>query len=204
MLSLACWVQNVFFRRVPLQLVLQWWLHSISIRCYHGERNLRACIIEQQGLVWWFGVPLDKIRNLISYIQGNLNSNCYIREVLGPKELTLLQATPHSIFQQDNAQPYMGRIVQVFFDEWWTSLLPWFAHSPDMSPSENVWDMTGRQLIHYGPPGTTLYALWIRIQIVWREIPQQHIQALFDSLPLLLGKLHITLKSHSHRSCTLL
>ena len=36
-------------------------------------------------------------------VEGNLNSNRYIREVLQPEVLSLLQATPHAIFQQDNA-----------------------------------------------------------------------------------------------------
>ena len=48
-------------------------------------------------------------------IQGNRNINRYIREVLKLKALPLFQATSHSTFQQDNAQPHVVRIVQAFF-----------------------------------------------------------------------------------------
>ncbi|KAJ4430259.1 hypothetical protein ANN_22471 [Periplaneta americana] len=84
-------------------------------------------------------------------IPDNLNSNRYIREVSQPEVLPLLQATPHAIFQEDNARPYVVRIVQAFFEERRVSLFPWPAHYPDMSPIEHVWDMVGRQPVRHGP-----------------------------------------------------
>ncbi|KAJ8888465.1 hypothetical protein PR048_007955 [Dryococelus australis] len=93
-------------------------------------------------------------------IEGNLNCNRYIREVLESKVLPVLQASPHDIFQQDNARPHVTRNVQAFFNERRVPLLPWPAHSPDMSPIKHVWDMVGR----HGPPATTVDALWTRIQ----------------------------------------
>ena len=63
------------------------------------------------------------------------------------------------------------------------SLLPWPARSPDMSPIEHVWDMVGRRLIRQGPPAPTLDALFTCIQTAWRDIPQENIQDLFDSMP---------------------
>ena len=68
--------------------------------------------------------------------QSNPNRNRYIREVLEPKVLPLLQTTLHSVFQQDNAQPYVARIVQTFFEERWVSLPAWPAHLPYMLPIE--------------------------------------------------------------------
>ena len=52
-----------------------------------------------------------------------------------------------------------------------------------MSPTEQVWDMVGRRLIRQGPLAPTLGALWTRIQTAWRDIPQEDIQGLFDSMP---------------------
>ena len=43
--------------------------------------------------------------------------------------------------------------------------------------------MVGRRLIRQGPPAPTLDALWTRIQTAWRDIPQDDIQGLFDSMP---------------------
>ena len=97
-------------------------------------------------MVW--GTIGYNMRSLLLRIESNLNSNRYIREVLQPEVLPLLQATPHAIFQQDNVRPHVARIVQAFFQR----LLPWPVRSPDMSPIEHVWDMVG-------PSAPTLDAL---------------------------------------------
>ena len=124
------------------------------------------------------------MRSRLLRIEGNLNINRYIREVLQPEILLLfLQETPHVIFQQDNARPHVAKIVQAFFQRRRVSLLPWPACSPEMSPIEYVWDMVRRRLIRQGPPAPTLDALWTRIQTAWRDIPQEYIQDLFDSMP---------------------
>ena len=155
----------------------------IRVRRYAGERNLRACILQQHraptpSVMVWGAIGYNK-RPRFLRIEGNRN----IREVLQPEVLPLLQANPHTIFQQYNARPHVARIVQAFFQRWWVSLLPWPARSPDMSFIEHVWDMVGRRLIRQGPPAPTLDALWTRIQIAWRDIPQEDIQGLFDSMP---------------------
>ena len=135
----------------------------ICVQCYAGERNLRACILQQHRgptpsvMVW--GAIGYNMRSCLLRIEGNLNINHYIREVLQPEVLPLLQAAPHAIFQQDNAQPHMARIVQAFFQRQRVSLLPWSARSPDMLPIEHVWDMVGQRLIHQGPPAPTLEVL---------------------------------------------
>ncbi|KAJ8883470.1 hypothetical protein PR048_015314 [Dryococelus australis] len=87
---------------------------------------------------------------------GYLNSNCYTREVLDHEVLSLLQATPPAIFQQDNTRPHVTRNVQAFFNKRCVPLLPWTARSPDMSPMEHVWDMSGRRPYRHGPPATTV------------------------------------------------
>ncbi|PSN35629.1 Transposable element Tc1 transposase [Blattella germanica] len=182
----------------------------IRVRRYAGERNLRACILQRHKgptpsvMVW--GVIGYHMRSRLLRIEGNLNSNRYIREVLQPEALPLLQATPHAIFQQDNVRPHVARILQAFSQRRQVSLLPWPARSPDMSPIEHVWDMVGRRLIRQGPPAATLDDLWTRIQTVWRDIPQEAIQDLFDSMPRRIETLiaaHI-LKFHAHRPCTAL
>ena len=73
--------------------------------------------------------------------------------------------------------------MQAFFQRRRVSLLPWPVRSPDMTPIEHVWDMVGPRLIRQGPPAPTLDALWTRIQTSWRDIPQEDIQGLFDSMP---------------------
>ena len=159
----------------------------IRVRRYAGECYLRACILQRHRgpmpsvMVW--GTIEYNMQSRLLHNEGNLNSNRYIREVLQPDVLPFLQATPHAIFQQDNAEPHMARIVQAFFQRQWVSLLPWPAHLPDMSSIEHAWDMVGRRLIQQDPLAPTLDALWTRIQTAWRDIPQEDIQVLFDSTP---------------------
>ena len=175
----------------------------IRVRRYAGKRNQRACIFQRHrgrtpsvGQMVWGAIGYN-MRSRLLRIEGNLNSNCYIREILQSEVLTLLQATPHAIFQQDSARPHVARTVKAFFQRRWVSLLPWPARSPDMSPIEHVWDMVGRRLIRQGPPAHTLDALWTRILCAWRDIPQEVIQSLFDSMLRLIETL-----SAAHESFT--
>ena len=116
----------------------------ICVRCYAGESNLRACILQwhrepMPSVMVWGSIGYN-MRSRLLRIEGNLNSNCYIREVLQPEVLPLLQASPHAIFQQDNARPHEARIVQAFFQRRRISLLPWPARLPDMpSNMPGIW-----------------------------------------------------------------
>ena len=118
----------------------------IRVRCYTGERSLRACILQwlrgptPSVMVW--GAIGYNMRSRLLRIEGNLNSNRYIREVLQPEVLPLLQATPHAILQQENARPHVVRIVPAF-QRRWVSLPPWPARSPDMLLIKHVWNMVG-------------------------------------------------------------
>ena len=162
----------------------------IRVRRYAGERNLRA-------------------RSCLLRIEGNKNSNRYIREILQAEVLPSFRQL-HMPYFSRTMPGYMARILQAFFQRRRVSLLPWRAHSSDMSPMEHVRDMVGRLLIHQSPPAPTLDALWSRIQTAWRNIPQEDIQGLFDSMPRQIEtlcsalRLHTTLKSHAHRPCTVL
>ncbi|GFX00244.1 transposable element Tcb1 transposase [Trichonephila clavipes] len=60
---------------------------------------------------------------------------------VGARCLSLLQELATAIFQQDNEQPHVARIVQMFSVNHQIELLPWLARSPDLSPIENMWSM---------------------------------------------------------------
>ncbi|GFW02787.1 transposable element Tcb1 transposase [Trichonephila clavipes] len=89
-----------------------------------------------------------------------------------------------AIFQQDNAQPHVARIVQRFFFNHQIELLPSPARSPDLSPIENMWSMVAEpltQITH--PPAATPDQIWQRVEAAWSAVPQEYTQSLFESMP---------------------
>ncbi|GFV43111.1 transposable element Tcb1 transposase [Trichonephila clavipes] len=59
------------------------------------------------------------------------------------------------------------------------TILPWPAHSPDLSPIEPIWDNLGRQVGH----PTSLNELEARLQQIWNEMSQDIIQNLYAFMP---------------------
>ncbi|GFV63413.1 transposable element Tcb2 transposase [Trichonephila clavipes] len=55
-----------------------------------------------------------------------------------------LNGLPGAIFQQDNARPHTARVTQDFLRHFQT--LPWPAHSPDLSPVQQVWNQLKWQM----------------------------------------------------------
>ncbi|GFX82134.1 transposable element Tcb1 transposase [Trichonephila clavipes] len=83
-------------------------------------------------------------RTPVVRIAGTLNSQRYMSEMLEPVILPYLQGWATAIFQQDNAQPHVARIVQRFFVNQQIELLPWPARSPDLSSIGNIWSMVAQ------------------------------------------------------------
>ncbi|GFT48263.1 uncharacterized protein TNCV_4708361 [Trichonephila clavipes] len=96
------------------------WDHDgrIRVRCYVGERCLPECVIvRHSGLtsgVMVCGAISYHERSNVLPIEGNLNSNRYVREVLQPEVVPFLQGSPGAIFKQDNASPHVAKLVSDF------------------------------------------------------------------------------------------
>ncbi|GFV47939.1 hypothetical protein TNCV_3044111 [Trichonephila clavipes] len=84
--------------------------------------------------------------------EGMLNS-CVMHRHTGPVLGIMGLAT--AIFQQDNVQPHVARIVQRFFVNHQIELLPWPARSLDLSPIENMWSMVAQRLTQIIPSAAT-------------------------------------------------
>ncbi|GFY10353.1 hypothetical protein TNCV_2630301 [Trichonephila clavipes] len=131
----------------------------IRVWRHHGERMLNSCVMRSHtghapGFTVWGRIGYHSRTPLVR-IAGALNSQRYISEVLEPVVLPYLQGLATAIFQQDNARPHVARIVQRFFVNHQIELLPWPAHSPDLSPIENIWSMVAQRLTQITPPAAT-------------------------------------------------
>ena len=91
----------------------------VRVRRYRGERVLPQCIIQRHtartpGIMVRGAIGYD-CRSHLVHIEGNLNSDRYIREIVEPEVLPLLQSIPGAIFQQDNTRVHVSHTVQAFF-----------------------------------------------------------------------------------------
>ncbi|GFU43263.1 transposable element Tcb1 transposase [Trichonephila clavipes] len=181
----AEWNEVVFTdeSRICLQL------HDGRIRVWRhrGEMMLNSCVMHRHigpvaGIMVW-GAIRDHSGTPLVRIACTLNSRRYISEVLEPVVLPYLQGLATAIFQQDNARPHVARIVQSFFVNHQIELLPWPSYSPDLSPIENMWSMVSQRLTQITLPAATPEQLWQRVEAAWSDVPQEHIQSLFESMP---------------------
>ncbi|GFT26466.1 transposable element Tcb2 transposase [Trichonephila clavipes] len=127
-------------------------------------------------MVW--GATSYNGRSNLLRIEGNLNSNRYVREVLQPEVVPFFQGIPRAIFQQDNARPHVAKTVRDFCSAQHMQLLPWPANSTDMSPIEHVWDLIGRRLARDPRLAASKDEFLILIQAIWNSLPQADIQNL--------------------------
>ncbi|GFW95339.1 transposable element Tcb1 transposase [Trichonephila clavipes] len=147
---------------------------------------LNSCVMHRHtgpalSIMVWGGIRYPSRTPLVR-IAGTLNSQRYISEVLELVVLPYLQGLVKAIFQQDNALSHVARIVQRFFVNHQIELLPWPAHSLDISPIENMWSMVAQRLTQITPSAATPDQLWQRVETAWSAVPQEHIQSLFESM----------------------
>ncbi|GFW27456.1 transposable element Tc1 transposase [Trichonephila clavipes] len=106
------------------------WDHDDRFHVRHNisERCLSECVIDRHSgltpaVMVWSAISHHGQYNLLR-IEGNLNSNRYVREVLQPEVVPFLQGIPGTIFQQDNARPHVPKTVGDFCSAQHMQLLP--------------------------------------------------------------------------------
>ncbi|GFT78089.1 transposable element Tc1 transposase [Trichonephila clavipes] len=163
-----------------------------STPALHGDEQTYSfiqaeCVIERHndltaGVMVWGAISYHGRSNMLR-IEGNFNSNRYFREVLQPEVVSFLQDIPGAIFQQDNARPHVAKTVRDFCSAQHMQLIPWPDYSPDMSPTEHVWNLVGWRLARDPRPAASKDELLLSIQAIWNSLPRADIQNLFDSMP---------------------
>ena len=93
----------------------------------------------------WGGIMGRKKTNLI-VVQGNLNAQGYINQILQPEAVPFLQWHGPAILMHDNAMPHVARICRQFLSRNNVNVLPWPAVSPDMNPIDHICDYLGRKV----------------------------------------------------------
>ena len=121
----------------------------------------------------WAGISATAKTDLV-FIDGNLNGQRYIDEVLTPHVLPFLRhmSVADPIFQDDNARPHRAAIVDDFLRVNNVNRMDWPAMSPDLSCIEHVWDVIWRAVHARLQGNSTLQDLRQFLREEWAHIPQ--------------------------------
>ena len=86
--------------------------------------------------------------NLID-IKGNLNPQCYADEILARHIIPPFQNNANiTLFQHDNAISHTGMDTVNFLRPNNNAFIDWLAKSPDLNPTEHLWDNLDQGVRH--------------------------------------------------------
>ena len=126
--------------------------HDGGIRVFRRreERFADNCLTERDrfgggSVKVWGGIMGRRKTNLI-VVQGNLNTQGYINQILQPEAVPFLQGHGPAILMHDNARSRVARICRQFLNRNDVNVLPWPSVSPDMNPIEHIWDYLDRKV----------------------------------------------------------
>ena len=105
------------------------------------ERFVDNCLIERDrfgggSVMVWGGIMGRRKTNLI-VVQGNLNGQGYINQILQPEAVPFLKRHGPAILMDDNARHHFARICRQFLNRNNVNVLPWPAVEPDKNPIEH-------------------------------------------------------------------
>ncbi|GFV28658.1 transposable element Tcb1 transposase [Trichonephila clavipes] len=131
------------------------------------------------------GISIDGLTDLYIIRDGPLTARRYRDEILRPIVVPYVAAAigDDFILMDDNCRPHRANLVEDFLFKERIVQMEWPMCSPDMNPTEYVWDALGRRVAGRQPPPQTLQELERALLEDWDRIPQLVINSLIDSMP---------------------
>ena len=129
----------------------------------------------------WGGIFGNQKTGLV-FIQGNLNAQMYIDNVINDSVVPLFAAQPQLTLMHDGATPHTARIVADHLANLGIAVLPWPSKSPDLNPIEHLWDQLERRVRARQQPPTNLAELRQALQEEWDAIPADRVRRLTSSM----------------------
>lgn len=151
-----------------------------------GERFADACVIERDrfggGSVLVWGGIMDGNKTRLIVINGNINAQAYINDVLAVEAIPFLQRHgPNAILMHDNARPHTAAATRQYLAAQNVNVLDWPANSPDLNPIEHIWDELGRR-VRTNHAINTVNDLEAALQVEWNNLPAPFIQRYINSM----------------------
>ena len=123
-------------------------------------------------MVW--GEISHGVKTPLVVIQGNLTAVRYRDQVLMPHVLPLVNA--HNLtFQYDKARPHVARVCRDFLNQNNVQVLDWPQYSPDLDPTEHLWDELDRKVRKQVNVPNNVVQLQLALTQEWTNIPQRTI-----------------------------
>ncbi|GFY22510.1 transposable element Tcb2 transposase [Trichonephila clavipes] len=154
-----------------------------------GSRNNPASVHESVrfgggGVLVYGSISIDGLTDLYIIRDGPLTARRYSDEILSSIVVPYAAAIGDDfILMDDNCRPHCANLVEDFLFEEGIVRMEWPASSPDMNPTENVWDALGRRVAGHQPPPQTLQELERALLEEWDRKPQLVINSLIDFMP---------------------
>ena len=126
--------QDNFIRNLSLRN------RTLNVRTLTHELRIAAVVnIRDQKSVKALAGKMFNKRTQLYVINGNLNSQSYIDEILRPIAMPFLRRIwLRPIYQYDNNRSHRGRIVNDFVQQNNIVWMDWPANSPDLNPKEHI------------------------------------------------------------------
>ncbi|GFX19419.1 transposable element Tcb2 transposase [Trichonephila clavipes] len=113
------------------------------------------CQIWRWGVLVYGSISIDGRTDLYIIRDGPLTARRYSDEILRPIVVPYAAAIGDDfILMDDNCRPHRANLVENFFFEEEIARMEWPACSPNMNPTEDVWDALGRRVAGHQPPPT--------------------------------------------------
>ena len=132
------------------------------------------------GCMSWDGV------GYATRIEGKMDGQLYT-QILGDEFLQTLEFYEYEkediIFQQDNDPKHTRKLAKTWFSDNQIQVLKWPAQSPDINPTEHLWDYLKRRLNTYETQPKSVHELWERVEKEWNGIPVEECRKLIQSMP---------------------